>query len=104
MINVARDFSPFAAGRYYSDGPFSGQRFREEILLPTLGENENVTVDLDGTLGLGSSFLDEAFGGLVRAGYRLSDLRNRLVVKCRIKSYEDRAWQYIADEEKKKSK
>lgn len=101
MINVARDFSPFAAGRYYTDGPYSGEKFREEILLPSLAKNDHVVVDLDGTLGLGSSFLDETFGGLVRAGLRLSDLKRRLEVKCRIKSYEDRAWQYISDEEKK---
>ncbi len=101
MINVARDFSPFAAGRHTADGPYSGERFREEILLPSLSQNAHVTVDLDGTLGLGSSFLEEAFGGLVRAGYRLAELRKRLAVKCRIKSYEDRAWQYIAEEEQK---
>lgn len=65
-ISVARDFSRFPAGRYYSDGPFSGERFRMEVLLPALKEAETVVVDLDGVSGYGSSFLEEAFGGLVR--------------------------------------
>nr|WP_249205781.1 STAS-like domain-containing protein [Burkholderia cenocepacia] len=101
MISVASDFSPFAGGRYTSDGPFSGERFREEVLLPHLRRGETLSIDLDGTLGLGSSFLEEAFGGLVRAGFRLADLKRRLTIHCRIKSYEDRTWQYMADAEKK---
>lgn len=103
MISIANDFSPFAAGRYTTDGPYSGQRFREEVLVPALRRGEDVVVDLDGTLGLGSSFLDEAFGGLIRAaGFRLADLRNKLRIHCRLKSYESRAWSYMEDEEAKK--
>ena len=30
---------------------------------------EPVTIELDGVRGFGSSFLEEAFGGLVRKGY-----------------------------------
>lgn len=101
MINIATDFSPFAAGRYRTDGPWSGQRFREELLVPALRSFARVSVSLDGTLGLGSSFLEEAFGGLVRDGYRLSELKNKLVVQCRRPRYVDRTWQYIADEDKK---
>lgn len=80
-INVAKDFSPNPAGRFPSDGEFSGQRFREELLLPALKTNEKITIDFDGTEGYGSSFLDEAFGGLVRAGYQPQVLRDRLSIK-----------------------
>lgn len=65
-ISVARDYSRFPAGRYRTDGPFSGQRFREEILQPALGQADVIEVELDGVSGFGSSFLDEAFGGLIR--------------------------------------
>jgi hypothetical protein len=65
-ISVAEDFSKFPAGRFYSDGPFSGERFRVEILLPALKAAQVVVVNLNGVSGYGSSFLDEAFGGLVR--------------------------------------
>lgn len=70
MISVAQDFSEFPGGRYYSDGPKSGQEFRETLLLPTfrevLSSGDTLVVDLDGAFGLARSFLEEAFGGLAR--------------------------------------
>ena len=102
MINIDAAFSQFPAGRYRQDGPHSGQAFREDVLIPALREQQGVVhVSLDGTLGLGSSFLEEAFGGLVRAGYSASELHNRLRITCRLKSYESRAWQYIDEAAKK---
>ena len=80
-ISVARDFSPNPAGRFPSDGQFNGERFRNEFLIPALKTDEPVTIDFDGTEGYGSSFLDEAFGGLVRAGFQADLLRNRLQIK-----------------------
>ena len=66
-INIARDFSPVPSGRYLSDGPDSGERFRSQFLLPALLANDrNIRVEIDGTAGYGSSFLEEAFGGLMR--------------------------------------
>lgn len=97
MINIDREFSPFPAGRYREDGPFSGQAFREDVLAPALKSFPNVHVSLDGTLGLGSSFLEEAFGGLVRAGFAASELHRKLKITCRLRSYQERAWQYIDD-------
>ena len=65
-ISIAADFSRFPAGRYYSDGLQSGERFRKELLIPAFSSPGKVVIELDGTLGYGSSFLEEAFGGLVR--------------------------------------
>ena len=65
-ISIAQDFSPYPAGRYRGDGEFNGTTFRQEILLPALKEYDNVHVVFDGVAGFGSSFLDEAFGGLIR--------------------------------------
>lgn len=83
MINVARDFSRAPAGRFISDGPNSGERFREQVLRPALDAGTDVTLELDGTRGYGSSFLEEAFGGLVRAGYAAVDLVNRIKFKTK---------------------
>jgi hypothetical protein len=66
VINIARQFSEFPTGRFYTDGPDSGQRFRDEHLLTPLSQGDTVKVELSGTDGYGSSFLDEAFGGVVR--------------------------------------
>ena len=71
-INIANEFSPTPAGRYPSDGPYSGQRFREEILAPALklalakGGGERVVIDLDGSLFFSAAFLGEAFAALAR--------------------------------------
>jgi hypothetical protein len=69
-IDVGKDFSRTPGGRYISDGPYSGQLFRQRLLLPALraavAKNDRVTVVLDGPRGYLSSFIEEAFGGLVR--------------------------------------
>lgn len=68
-ISLARDFTKFPAGRYKDDGPYSGELFREQYLIPALKSDETIAIDLDGARGYGSSFLEEAFGGLVRLGF-----------------------------------
>jgi hypothetical protein len=67
VISVARDFSRTPGPRYTSQGHWSGEEFRKR-LEQELRRHERLIVDLDGTRGYGSSFLDEAFGGLVREG------------------------------------
>jgi len=97
MISIASEYSDTPAGRYRTDGPFSGERFRDEMLLPALRENDSVEVNLDGVVGFGSSFLEEAFGGLVRAGYLAADLKRRLKIRTSLATYQSRIWRYIED-------
>lgn len=97
MISIV-NFSENPSGRYRSDGPNSGERYREEVLLPALKKGAAVTVDLNGALGFGSSFLEEAFGGLVRSGLRLSELRGKLKIRSAVSVYETRIWRYIQEE------
>jgi hypothetical protein len=80
-IRIATDFSRTPGGRYREDGDFSGEQFREEFLVPALDNPEGVIVFLDDTDGYPSSFLEEAFGGLVRAGFSNADLQRRLVIR-----------------------
>jgi hypothetical protein len=104
MIRLANDFSRSPSGRYLSDGPNSGERFREEFLYPAI-MNDKVEVVLDGVLTLGSSFLDEAFGGLVREkGVTAADLRNKLEIKSTgLDAYVVKIWAYIEDPKNRKS-
>lgn len=98
MISIANDFSKYPAGRYYNDGPFPGQKFREEVLVPALEKNTKVTVNIDGTRGFGSSFLEEAFGGLVRTHkYTLKTLEEKLEITGSLETYKMRIWQYIKE-------
>ncbi|ELE7135197.1 STAS-like domain-containing protein [Vibrio harveyi] len=61
------DFTKYPGPRYIALGDNSGEKFREEFLIKTLKEDPEVRVNLDGVLGYGSSFLEEIFGGVVRA-------------------------------------
>ena len=64
------DFSKTPGSRYKDEGDFSGQEFREEVLEPIFSEiinsNDILIVNLDGTIGYGTSWLEEVFGGLAR--------------------------------------
>lgn len=95
LISVATDFSPSPAGRYPEDGPFPGAVFRDKLLIPALQAHEKVTVNLDGTSGYGSSFLEEAFGGLVRKGFSPTSLREKLSLESSRQSYAARIWNYV---------
>jgi STAS-like domain of unknown function (DUF4325) len=94
-ITVAKDFSPSPAGRYKADGKFPGQVFRENLLLPAIKTHDQVIVDMDGTEKCGSSFLEEAFGGLVRSGIPESTLKQKIVISSQRDSDQYRIWQYI---------
>lgn len=69
-ISVARDFSVTPGGRRRREGAFSGEAFRQEHLAPAVrsavASGAQVEVDLDGTAGMSTGFIEEAFGGLVR--------------------------------------
>lgn len=97
-ISIAKDFSDVPLGRFPSDSEVSGERFREEFLKPALTKGA-ATVNIDDTEGYGSSFLDEAFGGLVRKGYfTAADLHSKLTIENNDpekKMYSVLIWKYI---------
>lgn len=64
VYNVAKMFSRFPGGRRRANGDFSGEEFREDVVLPLLQKYKRVTFDLTGSAGYSSGFLDEAFGEL----------------------------------------
>ncbi len=81
-ISIAEECSAFPAGRFACDGPYTGEVFHTKHLVPALRGHERVVVNLDGTLGIGCSFLDEAFGGLVRVeGFDADDLAESLQIE-----------------------
>ncbi|MGA0563658.1 STAS-like domain-containing protein [Ancylobacter sp. VNQ12] len=96
LISIARDFSIDPGPRFRQQGRHSGQEFREDYIARHLKDGP-VTVVLDGTRGFGSSFIDEAFGGLVRVeGYSPGDLRKLLtIISEEDETYGVEAWESI---------
>lgn len=70
VINIATQYTKNPGGRFRTEGDFSGEDFRETVLKKeyeiSKRNKEELIVVLDGGYGYGSSFLEEAFGGLVR--------------------------------------
>lgn len=94
-ISVARDFSRYPAGRYKTDGPYSGEQFREKFLLPVVAAGKRARVELDGARGYGSSFLEEAFGGLIRLGYTIEEVKSAFELISEDKSLVEEINEYI---------
>lgn len=70
QISVAKDFSETPGPRSKDEGDYSGMQFLEQLLRPAylkaVESKTGLLVDLDGTEGYATSFLESAFGGLAR--------------------------------------
>lgn len=88
-IDVSK-FSETPGGRYERYGKFSGERFRREMLAPALRKaresGDLVQVRIDTVRrSYQSSFLEEAFGGLIRSeGFDRGFLDRHLEILCDI--------------------
>ncbi|MBZ5696256.1 MAG: STAS-like domain-containing protein [Acidobacteriia bacterium] len=89
-ISVARDFSQTPGPRSREEGDFSGEEFLETLLRPQFVESvaagQKLNIDLDGTEGYATSFLEAAFGGLARE-YEASKILDTLTFKCEDEPY-----------------
>ena len=65
-IDIGREFAKHLGARYREDGKNSGQQFREEVLEPAFADHDLVVIALDSIGGYSASFMEEAFGGVVR--------------------------------------
>jgi len=109
-IIIAKDFSTSPGPRLIAEGDFSGEEFRKLTLLPKLKEaiskGKILTVDLDGTSGYGTSFLEESFGGLIRTNdYSLKDLEKHLLIKSEeVPDWLEEIKEYMHDASNEKGK
>jgi hypothetical protein len=83
-INISTDFSPTPGPRYITEGKYSGEMFRQKLLFPLVNNaiiNDKIfEVNLDGTAGYATSFLEESFGGLIRIHHLPYDKIVKLMV------------------------
>ena len=105
IINICKDFSDTPGGRYRNEGMFSGEEFRETILLPAYEKIENTSekleINFDDCFGFATSFLEEAFGGLVREHHKMNTLKRFIIISNDDETIPDLIEKYItaAEEE-----
>lgn len=103
-INIAKDFSITPGGRTIKEGDYSGELFRDTILIPkyrqAVENNEILEIDFDGTFGYSPSFLDEAFGGLVKARRERDIINNLKIISNDYMGVERKIRGYMSDAEK----
>lgn len=95
-FRVADRFT-YPGPRYIYLGDNSGEQFRNTII-DAVRSGDEVVIDLDGTEGYGSSFLEEAFGGLIRAGVAHNLVRNIKIISNEEPDLIDEIKSYIEDE------
>ncbi|WP_313583320.1 STAS-like domain-containing protein [Lacrimispora sp.] len=105
LISIANDFSKTPGARNEKEGPNSGEKFRENILIPKYYEaekkGERLVVDLDGCYGFATSFLEESFGGMVRKLKRKGILDNIEIISNDDDTSEDLIKKYVKKAEDK---
>ena len=89
VINIADDFSDFPVGRDRRTNKYSGDRFRDDLLLPHLRDNKIVEVDFCNMFACPPSFMDEAFGGLIREHKEDQDFLNIIKERLTFKENND---------------
>lgn len=109
-IKIARNYTPTPGPRYIKEGENSGELFRQEILFPAfkkaLLEKKVLLVDLDGTAGYGTSFLEESFGGLIRVenmNYK-NIIDNLEIISNEEEFLKDDIYHYLKDADEAKRK
>lgn len=106
--SIAKQYTDLPGGRYRLNGSFSGEEFRDDILIKLLEKciknEEELIINLDGVYGFPPSFLEETFGGLIRCcNYTEKELRRTLkfISKDEPALISD-IFSYIEDAEKRK--
>ena len=107
-ICISKDFSDVLGGRFRTDGKFSGEEFFEELLEQKYNKavehEESLVIDLDGTFGYPSSFIDQSFGELGRK-YGEKNVQKTLVfisedqpnLETKIRNYIHRGSKHVKD-------
>jgi STAS-like domain of unknown function (DUF4325) len=98
IYNMAKEFSATPAGRDSKDGDYNGELFRLSVLVPAMNSNEQFVLDIRDVKGFGSSFLEEAFGGLVRDhGFVATEIKSKIKILYKRKYREEEIHSYIDD-------
>ena len=110
VLSVAKHFSATPGPRRVSEGRHSADEFLEFFLTPfyclAVAEDAKLVVNLDGTAGYSTGFLEGAFGGMVRKDrFNFQDIKDRLeLVSTEVPEYADEVSGYMEDAAAARSK
>lgn len=97
-IDIGSQYSRLPAGRTPADGKFNGETFRERFLKSNLESGKKIVIVLDNVLSFGSSFLEEAFGGLVRKyGFTAENIKSKIRFVSIDPFLVEEIWHYVDD-------
>ena len=87
VVNIATEYSKTLGGRWIRLGEYSGEDFYKKILEPKYlaadRSGEKLLIELDGTTGYPSSFLDQSFGELARV-YGVNKVRETIQFSAQV--------------------
>lgn len=99
--DFAKEYSEYPGPRDEGIGPFSGERFREEVLEKLYAEKQPILLNIDGVqISFGPSFLSEAFG-LFAKKYSLETFNEYIKVKDdseKAKRFKEKMMEYVKRE------
>lgn len=102
-IKLCEDFSKYPSGRLIGEGDHSGEEFRDRVLISKFEEaertNDILQIDFDGCYGVGTSFLEEAFGGLARKYHKKGILKRLKIVSTEDETIPGNIEKYVNDAE-----
>lgn len=103
-IEIVKDFSDTPGGRSINEGDYSGELFRKKLLIPmyeqAVNNGQKLDIVFDGAYGYPPSFLDEAFGGLVRELGIKDCLKNITIISNDDLTIERKIRKYVEEAEK----
>ena len=104
-IKICDDFSEIPGGRYISEGAYSGELFRENVLVKKYKEakeqDTTIEIDFDGCYGFGTSFLEEVFGGMVRVHHEHGILKRLIFISTEDETIPGNVKKYVEEAEEK---
>ncbi len=104
-IKISTEFSEMPSGRTREEGEYSGEEFRDDLLIKRYEEaeknNDILVIDFDDGYGFGTSFLEEAFGGLVRKYHKHGALERMKFIAEEDETIPDNIAKYIKEAEAK---
>ena len=95
------DHTTMPVARYrYLTGENSGEAFRD-VLDAALKEHNHVVLNMgigSGVIGIGASWVEECFGGLVRNGWEFRQLKRKLTFRNWTEERVMLAWRFMREE------